>query len=237
MSTGQIKPSYPPNVIAVSDTLTILEDMGNHIPDKSWMLYLLELFDRKTQAPIELDLICQFNNRDNFWAIFRGINRHKFTKVMPIVGHSYRREIIMRKEKKSIEYLLTDLTTQENEDFSFDISGYTTFSYQGGIHFTGIEWWNKAAGGNSPFPVRYKIEVANISFGQAMDGTTTAAAKPVYRPYNTLIPNNDGIGGVQYPVSFEKPAVKDGKSIRYAVASGKTATGMHSISNELAEAV
>lgn len=99
-SPNNQKSTFPSNVIAASDTLTILEDLGNHIPDKSWMIYLLELFEKKTQVPIELDLICQFNNRDNFWAIFKGSNRHKFTKVLPAVGHSYQREIIMSEEKE-----------------------------------------------------------------------------------------------------------------------------------------
>src|SRR5437868_9072083 len=90
------QPTYPSNVVAASDILTILEDLGNHIPDKSWMIYLLEFFDKATQAPVELDLICQFNNMDNFWAIFRGSNRYKFTKILPVVGHSYHREIIMQ---------------------------------------------------------------------------------------------------------------------------------------------
>ncbi|AIC16064.1 exported protein of unknown function [Nitrososphaera viennensis EN76] len=232
-------PSYPPNVIAISDTLTILEDLGNHIPDKSWMLYLLELFDKNTAAALELDLICQFNDRDNFWAIFRGINRYKFTKVLPAVGHSYLREIIMKKEKKSIEFSLTDLSTEQNEAFVFDVSSEDNnkgFSYQGGNHFTGIEWWNKAGGsnGNTPFPVRYKVEVSNLSFGQATydDGMSTRRTID-YRPYNMLIPNRDGVSGVkEYPVSFENPAVKDdGKNIRYAVASGKTIAGIRFISN------
>jgi hypothetical protein len=36
---------YPRGVIAIFDVITIIEDMGNQIPDKSWMLYLLELFN------------------------------------------------------------------------------------------------------------------------------------------------------------------------------------------------
>jgi hypothetical protein len=212
-------PSYPSGVTAVSDTLTIVEDIGNHIPDKSWMLYLLELFDKDTEAPVELNLICQFNSRDNFWAIFRGINRYKFASVLPAVGHSYMREIIMQREKKSIEYSLTDLSTEQKETFSLDVSSDKGFSYEGGSHFTGIEWWNKADGGNCPFPVRYRVKVSSLCFGQK--GTP-----PVYSPYNVLVPNRDGVSGVEYPVSFENPSVRD-KSIRYAVAPGKTAAGIH----------
>lgn len=214
-------PSYPSDVTAVSDTLTIVEDIGNYIPDKSWMLYLLELFDKNTEAPVELDLICQFNNRDNFWAIFRGVNRYKFSRVLPVVGHSYLREIIMKRKKKSIEYSLTDLSTEQNETFSFDVSSHKGFSYKGGNHFTGIEWWNKADGGNSPFPVRYIVEVSNLCFSRTEDDTP-----PVYNPYNMLTPNRDGVGGVEYPVSFESPTARDG-NIRYTITSGKTAAGMH----------
>ncbi len=53
------KPAFPRGVIAVSDIITLIEDLGNQIPDKSWMLYLLELFNRQDIA-IELNLICQF---------------------------------------------------------------------------------------------------------------------------------------------------------------------------------
>jgi hypothetical protein len=212
-------PSYPSGVTAVSDTLTIVEDIGNHIPDRSWMLYLLELFDKNTEAPVELDLICQFNDRDNFWAIFRGVNRYKFAKILPAVGHSYMREIIMDREKKLIEYSLIDLSTKQKETFSLDISSDKGFSYEGGNHFTGIEWWNKANEDNSPFPVRYKVEVSNLCFGQ--NGTP-----PVYSPYNMLTPNREGVSGAEYPISFENPSVVNG-SIRYAITSGKTAAGMH----------
>jgi hypothetical protein len=54
---------FPKGVVAISDVITLLEDMGNQIPDKSWMLYLLEIFN-KQNIPIELNLICQFDNQD-----------------------------------------------------------------------------------------------------------------------------------------------------------------------------
>jgi len=82
---------FPSEVVGASDIIRIRKDLGNNIPDKSWMLYLLELFDSgatdDNYSPIELNLICQFNEYDNFWAIFEGINRYKFTKVIPIIGH------------------------------------------------------------------------------------------------------------------------------------------------------
>jgi hypothetical protein len=87
----------PSDVIGSSDIIRIYKDLGNNIPDKSWMLYLLELFGcnaANNHTPIELNLICQFNDQDNFWAIFAGVNRYRFAWVVPIVGHSYLREII-----------------------------------------------------------------------------------------------------------------------------------------------
>jgi hypothetical protein len=99
------------------------------MPDKSWMLYLLELFDSSVanhHTSIELNLVCQFNDQDNFWAIFAGVNRYKFTKVVPIVGHSYLREIILHRYDNSIEYCVTDLINNNNnnaiEDFTFQLS-------------------------------------------------------------------------------------------------------------------
>jgi hypothetical protein len=36
---------FPSDVVGASDIIRIRKDLGNNIPDKSWMLYLLELFD------------------------------------------------------------------------------------------------------------------------------------------------------------------------------------------------
>ena len=41
------KPVFPRRVIAASDIIALIEDMGNQIPDKSWMLYLFELFNKQ----------------------------------------------------------------------------------------------------------------------------------------------------------------------------------------------
>ena len=86
-NTGSSKTTFPREVVAASDTIALLEDMGNQIPDKSWMLYLLELFSNQNTA-IELNLICQFDNQDYFEAIFSGVNRYRFKEVLPVVGHS-----------------------------------------------------------------------------------------------------------------------------------------------------
>jgi hypothetical protein len=96
---------FPSAIVGASDVIRICKDLGNNIPDRSWILYLLELFDfgatDNNHRAIELNLICQFNEYDNFWAIFGEVNRHKFTKVLPTVGHSYLREIILHKYDNS----------------------------------------------------------------------------------------------------------------------------------------
>jgi len=43
--SGRNKLVFPTGIIAVSDTIILIEDLGNQIPDKSWMLYLSELFN------------------------------------------------------------------------------------------------------------------------------------------------------------------------------------------------
>jgi hypothetical protein len=206
---------FPSNAIAISDTIAILEDMGNRIPDKSWMLYLLEVFDRRSSVPVELNMICQFNDRDDFWAIFAGVNRYKFTKVPPVVGHSYLRQIIMRKESKSIEYSVMDRSTGEAENFVFNVEG--AFAYLGANHFTGIEWWNKVGG--SPFPIRYRAEIADLMYGVPDDNSAIT-----YWPYSALVPNSDK-SVARYPVSFESSMVKGG-CICYTVGDGMGGAGM-----------
>jgi hypothetical protein len=113
------------------------------------MLYLLELFDSgaadNNPRAIELNLICQFNEYDNFWAIFAGVNRYKFTKVLPAIGHSYLREIILHKYDKSIEYRVIDLnasngsTAVEHSIFQLNEAESKDMSFQGLNQFTGIE--------------------------------------------------------------------------------------------------
>src|SRR5439155_23090577 len=94
--------------------------MGNQIPDKSCMFYLLETFN-KQNIPAELNLICQFDNQDYFEAIFNGVNRYRFKEVLPIVGHSYLRQIIVNSQKQSISYLLEDRNTKQTERFDLSL--------------------------------------------------------------------------------------------------------------------
>ncbi len=126
------------------------------------MLYLLKLFDSATTStnplPIDLNLICQFNEYDNFWAIFAGVNRYRFTNVLPIVGHSYLRQIIiLHKYDNAIEYRVMDLNDRDAiERFVFELnnSENRSISFQGFNQSTGIEWWNKMET-FSFFPIRY----------------------------------------------------------------------------------
>lgn len=88
-------------MVSVSDVIRILKDIVKKILCKSCMLYLWALFDSAaistTPLFIELNLICQFNEYDNFWPIFAGVGRYRFTKVVSIVGHSYLMQIILHK--------------------------------------------------------------------------------------------------------------------------------------------
>jgi hypothetical protein len=230
--------SSPSDVVGSSDIIRIYKDMGNNMPDKSWMLYLLELFDSNAanhyhHTSIELNLICQFNDQDNFWAIYAGVNRYRFTKVVPIVGHSYLREIILHRYDNSIEYRVTDLDDNNNnnnnaiEYFTFQLGKpkSTSKSFQGSSQFTGIEWWNKA--GNSPFPIRYEIEFSNLRYAQAAaaaDSDGKNIERVTFRPYDALVPNKDG-NAKEYPVSFGCADINDG-CIRYTVTAGSCKTGL-----------
>jgi len=143
---------FPRGVIAISDILTIFEDVGNQIPDKSWMLYLLEIFSTE-DIPAELNLICQFDNQNYFEAIFSGVNRYRFKRVLPIIGHSYLRQIIMNSLKQYIIYILEDRNTKQIERFELLLD--SGFIFQAQRHFTGIEWWNRI--NNFPYPIRLHL--------------------------------------------------------------------------------
>ena len=160
VSDNNNKPIYPRGVIAISDIVTLIEDMGNQIPDKSWMLYLLESFN-KQNIPIELNLICSFNNDGKFDAIFNGVNQYQFKQILPIVGHSYLRQIITNSQKQTIRYVLQDQSTKQTE--KFDLLVDRGFIFEAQNHFTGIEWWNKI--GNFPYPIRYHAEISQLMFG------------------------------------------------------------------------
>lgn len=211
-------PLFPGGVTAISDIIKIVGDKGNQIPDKSWMLYLLELFNIRN-IPIELNLICQFDNQDYFESIFQGINRYRFKKVLPIVGHSYLRIIMMYEKNRLVRYSLTDQINGDTEIFDFPLDNMN-FDYVGGNQFTGIEWWNKT--GNFPYSIRYNIEVSQLMFGFLDKADPDAIT---FVPHNSLIPNNDN-SGTAYPVSFRNIMLKDG-CVCYSVEPGNCSNGIH----------
>ena len=214
----QGNPLFPGGVTAISDIIKIVADLGNQIPDKSWMLYLLELFNIRN-IPIELNLICQFDNQDYFEAIFQGINRYRFKKVLPVVGHSYLRIIMMYNKNRLIRYSLTDQANADTEIFDFPLDRMN-FEFIGGNQFTGIEWWNKA--GNFPYSIRYNVEVSQLMFGFSDKSDTESIT---FVPHNSLIPNNDN-SGEAYPVSFRNVMLKDG-CVCYSVEPGNCNNGIH----------
>jgi hypothetical protein len=217
---GSSKPAFPRGVIAVTDILGLIEDMGNQIPDKSWMLYLFELFNKQDTA-IELNLICQFDNQNYFEAIFSGVNRYRFKEVLPILNHSYFRQIIMNSQKECIGYLLEDMNTKQTERFDLQLNNAEKFAYEASNLFTGIEWWNKI--GNFPYPIRYHVQVSQLMFG--LTDNPSDSESIVYAPYNILIPNSEG-SNMQYPVYFYNPRIESG-CICYDVKYGSCKNGMN----------
>jgi hypothetical protein len=229
-------PTYPRDVIAISDILTIKADLGNQVPKNSWMIYLFEQFiDNGRHVPLELDLFCDFNGKNNFEAVFNGNNQYPFQKVLPQIGHSYQREIILDTSKRIVIYRLHDLNSGESESFPLSANNMNGKSDQkqelieviNGVnfqpykHFTGIEWWNKA--GNVPFPVRYHVQVSMLRYAQAFDSSPDLE-KLNYKPYTSLAPDNDTLGN-QYPILFQNLQKMDG-CICYDVKLGTTNTGM-----------
>lgn len=213
-------PAFPRGVIAATDIIALIEDMDNQIPDKSWMLYMLELFDKQNNVAIELNLICQFDNKNYFEAIFNGINRYRFKEVLPILGHSYLRQIIMNSQKECISYILEDTNTKQIERFDLPLNPEQGFAFEASNLFTGIEWWNKIS--NYPYPIRYQIKVSQIMYG--LSDNPSDSESIIYFPINALIPNSEG-SNVQYPVAFHNPSIESG-CISYGVRCGNCKTGM-----------
>jgi len=207
-------------VVSISDIITLTSYLGNQIPDKSWMLYLLEIFNRQNIAA-ELNLICSFNNDGKFDAIFNGVNQYQFKKIQPLIGHSYMRQIIFDTERKSVSYFLEDKTTGQVEGFDLSLSGNAKFIFEGGNQFTGVEWWNKT--GNYPYPIRYQVEISQLMY-DTKRGNANDPQSIVYFPFDSLIPNSEGHSPA-YPISFYDARVKDG-CICYDVSSGNCKNGL-----------
>ena len=210
--------SFPSHVVAVSDVITLVSDLGNKIPNRSWMLYLLELFN-KQNIPLELNLICSFNDDGKFHAIFDGTNQHEFREIRPLVRHSYLRQIIMNPKNNSIIYLLDDITEKTHERFVLPIKE-NEFVFEGSNHFTGLEWWNKI--GNFPYEIRFHAEISHLLYGRNDNQSDPESIS--YLPYNQLIPNKD-VEATQYPVSFNQPIVKD-NCLCYKINAGSCNNGL-----------
>jgi hypothetical protein len=225
------KPAFPRGAIAATDVIALVEDVGNQIPDKSWMLYLLELFNKQQNIAIELNLICQFDNQNYFEAIFNGVNRYRFKEVLPILGHSYLRQIIMNSQKECISYLLEDRNTKQIErfDLHLNIGRELLFTFEASNHFTGIEWWNKI--GNFSYQIRYHVQISQLMYGLSDNNNNNNPSDSesiVYLPYNTLMPNSEG-SNMRYPISFHNPRIESG-CICYNVKSGNCESGMKYVS-------
>jgi len=196
------KTFFPNQVTSISDVITLVSDLGNQVPDKSWMLYLLEAFN-SAQVPTELNLICSFNDNGKFHAIFGGVNQYEF-KVKPVVNHSYLRQIIMEPSKRRIAYHLKDVTTGETDSFFLQIDT-NSFDFSIVRHFTGLEWHNRV--GDTPYPARFEAEISHLAYGINDDSSDVRSL--AYFPYNHLIQNQEGIAK-KYPVSFHDSAIKNG---------------------------
>lgn len=218
---------FPRGTVAASDIITLVEDIGNRIPDKSWMLYLLEIFN-KQNVPCELNLICQFDSKDYFEAIFQGRNQYRFKHVLPVVHHSYLRQVIMDRANHLIRYILKDITTKQSEIFDLSIDNNSNtkrfdFDFGGLSQFTGIEWWNKV--GNLPYPIRYRVEISQLLYG-LNDAGSSDPKSILFKPYHALIPNHEGVAQ-QYPISFANPRIKeDDGCICYDITDGACRSGM-----------
>lgn len=81
------------------------------------MLYLLEFYLDAKEIPVELDLVCSFDDDDELNAVFGGNNQYAF-KIPPIVGHSYVREIMADGNSSTIKYMLNDLNSGSQKPFN-----------------------------------------------------------------------------------------------------------------------
>ena len=174
---------------------------------------------RQQNIAIELNLICQFDSQNYFEAIFNGVNRYRFKEVLPILGHSYLRQIIMNSQKECISYLLQDRNTKQMErfDLRLNIGRKLSFVFEASNQFTGIEWWNKI--GNFPYQIRYDVQISQLMYGLSDNSNNPSDSEyMVYLPYNTLMPNSEG-SSLRYPISFHNPRIESG-CICYNVKPG-----------------
>ena len=129
------------------------------------------------------------------------------SKSISILGHSYLHQVIMNSQRQSIGYLLEDRNTKQTERFDLSLlKKREEFVFEGQNHFMGIEWWcNKM--GNFSYPIRYHIEVSQLMYG-IDDNKPSDFESILYRPYNVLVPNEEG-SSRQHLISFHNTRIKD----------------------------
>jgi hypothetical protein len=135
---------------------------------------------------------------------------------VPVVGHTYLREIILIKKNQSIGYVLKDQSLGKSEKFMLSLSR-KRFAFEGINHFTGVEWWNRTS--DLPYPIRFQVEISNLLYGIDLGSNSVS-----YFPYTQLVPNNENMCK-QYPISFNEIKIRDG-CICYKIDSGTCETGM-----------
>lgn len=179
----------------ITDVIRLNKDLGNMIPDKSWMLYLLEVFNIQ-KHPAELNLICQFDGQNYFEAIFKGHNQYRFRDVLPEIGNSYYREITFLEKNSTIKYYLKDLSIGVEEEFCLSVNK-ELFAFQFYQCFTGIEWWNRM--GHEPYNIRYDVLVSKLMYGYN-DNTDDPDSKTFF-PIGTIYENKDRATNT-YPINL-----------------------------------
>jgi hypothetical protein len=208
----------------LTDNLKILQEYKNNIPDKSWMLYLLEVFNPQ-QIAVELNLICQFDDQNYFEAIFNGINRYRFTKVLPELGFSYLRQIKFNEPKSSIEYYLKNIDSDIDESYLLHLNNDSSFSFRFFTCFTGIEWWNKIE--CKPYPIKYKIEISNLMYG--FNDNPDDFNSIIFFPINSFSSDKDAGHWSSYPIDFNYNGIKNG-CLCYDVRDGSCVKGLDKLS-------
>jgi hypothetical protein len=178
------------------DNIKLIKDLGNEIPNKSWMLYLLEIFNIQRQ-PVELNLICQYDDQNYFEAIFKGKNQYRFNRIIPMVGGSYQREIWFKESESKIQFILKDLVTNAVETFDLQINE-GIFGYQFNQCFTGAEWWNRIR--NCPYPLRFEVFVSKLMYGY--NDNSLDSSSMIFFPIGNIFENKDG-NTLSYPVTIE----------------------------------
>jgi hypothetical protein len=211
----------------VIDNIKITHELKNEIPDRSWMLYLLEVFNTQNIA-VELNLISQYDDQNYFEAIFNGFNKYRFIKVLPEIGNIYFRQIKFDKSNLSIEYYLKNLHTQIDETFVLNLTAEESFSFRFSNCFSGIEWWNKID--NMPYPIRFSIEISSLMYGY--NDNPNDSESIIFFPVKSLTSNKDGnfnntFSAAHYPVRFINYGVKNG-CICYRVEQGFCIDGLNS---------